>query len=199
MLRNRLFALWLFAASGCPSVALGAPPAPAPRDTSAPVALRLAQARAAFEAEMTALAVSPSRSQLEQVHRAMREIQSGADAYFHGAVPTTADTRAAMVALRAEVMRLLGGAVPVLLVSEDVLRFQPEVHRRLATWAAQLGEFRHAIDHLRSAQAVDGGRREDLEALLAAHRAMGDAPGADAVSAEMRALSEPGATASGRP
>jgi hypothetical protein len=104
-----------------------------------------------------------------------------------------------MAALRAEVMRLLGGTAPILVVSDDILRFQPDLHRRLASWAAELGEFRHAIEHLRVAQATDGGRREDLEALLAAHRALGDAIGVEAVSAEMRALSEPGATATGRP
>jgi hypothetical protein len=195
----RSSALLLAALLACPGAAPSAAPAPPAPTVAAPLAAKLARARAAFEAELTALAATPSRAQLDQVHRAMREIQSGADAYFHGAVPANADARAAMAALRAEVMRLLGGAVPILVVSDDVMRFQPDLHRRLAGWAAQLGEFRHAIEHLRAAQAADGGRREDLEALLAAHRALGDATGAEAVSAEMRALSEPGATATGRP
>jgi hypothetical protein len=180
-------------------VSVAAPPAPAAPTVAAPVAAKLARARAAFEAELNALAAAPSRARLDQVHRVMREIQAGADAYFHGAVPANADARAAMAALRAEVMRLLGGTAPILVVSDDILRFQPDLHRRLAGWAAELGEFRHAIEHLRVAQATDGGRREDLEALLAAHRALGDAIGVEAVSAEMRALSEPGATATGRP
>ena len=173
---------------------------PAPSEAGAKSAtVALARAQDALQGALASLASAPSRATLDQAHRAMQAIQSGIDVYFHGAAPKTPKARAAFGNLRTEVMRLLGGAEPILIVSDDVLRFQPALHRRLAAVSVRFGQFRHAIEHLRAAQAVDGSRTEDLEALLVAHRGAGDPRGALAVEAELRALKGLEATAAGHP
>lgn len=151
-------------------------------------AARLADARALLGVSLEALGAAPSKQELARVHRAMEDIQAGLDAYFHGPAPTDPAGKSAMAAMRREVMFLLGGPEPSIVVAEDVLRFRPALHRRLAGICRQLGEFRRAIEHLRAAQAVEGTRAEDLQVLVADHRALGDGAGAAAVEAELRAF-----------
>lgn len=163
----------------------GAPSPPSVIPESAP---RLARARALLTASLTALAGSPTRQHLAEAHQAMRQIEAGMDTYFHGPAPASPEARTHFVALRAEVMRLIGGEQPAVVVADDVLRFRPALHRQLAAVAQKLGDFRAAVEHLRAAEAVDGPQPDDLTALAAAYRAAGDKDAAQAAEAELKAL-----------
>lgn len=170
----------------------------APASDSGSPAARLATARSRLETALGALDGTPTRERITEIHRAMDEIRGGLRAYFHGRPPTDDAGRAALSGLRAEVMRLLGGPRPIVVVAHDVLRFHPTVHRHVARVCQQVGEFHRAVEHLRAVQAIDGARPDDLAALVAAYRAAGDERGATAAAAELNALG-PAATATGVP
>lgn len=167
-----------------------AAPRGTPESALVTTAARLATARDKLEQALGALDAAPTRERIAEVHRAMDDIREGLRVYFHGRFPIDEDGRTALRAVRAEVMRLLGGVRPVVVVAHDVLRFHPTVHRQVARICQQVGEFQRAAEHLRAVQAIEGSTRQDLEALVAAYRAAGDERGASGAAAELRALTD---------
>ncbi len=159
---------------------------------------RLAAARTRLDRALGVSETTPTRERLAEIHRAMDEIREGLSLYFHGRLPGDEAGRAAWAGLRSEVMRLLAGGRPVVVVAHDVLRFHPSVHRHVARVCEQVGEFRRAIEHLRIVQAVEGPTAGDLRAIVAAYRAAGDPDGAAVALAELEALNA-SATTTGVP
>lgn len=185
-----------------PGGAVRGAPAPAPQSGGAlpdlgTTADRLAAARTALARALSDLAATPSRPALQAAHGAMRDILAGLDVYFHGPAPApgSSGARPGAAALRSEVLRLLGGDHPEVVIAQDVLRFRPAVHRQLAAACQKLGDLAAAAEHLRAAQAelrAEGlpqtAAADDLRALLAVYRAAGDTASARAVEAELSAL-----------
>jgi len=199
MQRSRLAGLVLIGAIGASSVGpAGAVPRGQIESALVTTAARLAGARDSLERALSALDTAPSRKRVAEIHRAMDDIREGLRVYFHGQLPVEESGHTARRAVRSEVMRLLGGIRPLVVVAHDVLRFHPTVHRHLARVCQQVGEFQRAVEHLRAVQAIEGSTQPDLEALVAAYRGAGDEPGASAAAAELRALMGP-ASATGVP
>lgn len=77
-----------------------------------------------------------SRADVERVEAAMRVVRRGVDAYFHA--PNLLKARPVALAMRGVMRRLRADPDPVLRVVDDVLRFAPALHDRLAAACAAL-------------------------------------------------------------
>jgi hypothetical protein len=131
---------------------------------------------------------SPTRADLDRAEKAMAALSGAVDTYFHAGNLRAPAARPAAAVLRGLVQRLLSGPTPLLVLRDDVIDFQPAIHRDIAAACARLGDHRDEVRHLRAAVAVEGPTLDDLATLRAAYLALGDTAAADAVAAEIAQL-----------
>lgn len=117
-----------------------------------------------------------TRATLRRLEGAMDRIRQGVDAYFHA--PNLEGARTEALAMRAVMRRLRADPRPVMAVVDDVLRFDPILHDRLAEGCAAIGDARCAREH--RVLALIGAPSEARRAAARATLAPSDHPRFDA-------------------
>lgn len=101
---------------------------------------------------LTAEADLSTRAGVRRIEQAMQTVRAGLDAYFHA--PNLKTARADAATLRTAFVRLRQQPTPVMLVVDDVLRFNPALHDGLAEACERLADTPCARRHRLAALAT---------------------------------------------
>lgn len=150
----------------------------APPVVSAALTAKVEAAHQQLVAVLRAPAPPADARALAAAEAAMAVVDQGLDAGHHGRNLRT--DRALALALRPVILRLHASDDALLVLVDDVFRFRPELHERLAAGWDAAGDRAKAARH-RVAAWVAGPSPARAEAAAVALEAAGDGPGAAAL------------------
>ena len=116
----------------------------------------------------------------------MKRVRAALNAYFHA--PNLLKARPLALKLRGTLHALWRGEEPLLVLKEDVLRFHPKLHRRLAQLSLELGAQRRRVYHLEEVLAVEGESKALLEALALSWEVLGELEQSQRLRTRLKAL-----------